>query len=245
MVSFFLPKRRPMDNVEMTIAAPQEDEFALCAATFKSPCMAWVFLRQKEQFEKYLTFRNVDRAEVSQWSAAFETFLKKLQWRDNRPLVLKSPPHTARIRLLLALFPNAKFIHIHRDPFTVFQSTRRTFQIMATWHNLHRADVPDLDDWLIRQYRLMYEAFFEDRPLIPSGNYCEVAFEQLERDPIGEIRKIYQSLNLADFNSFEPTLQKYVNSLAGYKKNVFRDLDPELKTRLRREWYQCFEEWAY
>jgi len=245
MVSFFLPKRRPMDNVEMTIAAPQEDEFALCAATFKSPCMAWVFLRQKEQFEKYLTFRNVDRAEVSQWSAAFETFLKKLQWRDNRPLVLKSPPHTARIRLLLALFPNAKFIHIHRDPFTVFQSTRRTFQIMATWHNLHRADVPDLDDWLIRQYRLMYEAFFEDRPLIPSGNYCEVAFEQLERDPIGEIRKIYQSLNLADFSSFEPTLQKYVNSLAGYKKNVFRDLDPELKTRLRREWYQCFEEWAY
>jgi len=245
MMSFFLPKRRPMDNVEMTIAAPQEDEFALCAATFKSPCMAWVFLRQKEQFEKYLTFRNVDRAEVSQWSAAFETFLKKLQWRDNRPLVLKSPPHTARIRLLLALFPNAKFIHIHRDPFTVFQSTRRTFQIMATWHNLHRADVPDLDDWLIRQYRLMYEAFFEDRPLIPSGNYCEVAFEQLERDPIGEIRKIYQSLNLADFSSFEPTLQKYVNSLAGYKKNVFRDLDPELKTRLRREWYQCFEEWAY
>src|SRR5882724_2405025 len=236
-VSFFLPKRRPMDNVEMTIAAPQEDEFALCAATFKSPCMAWVFLRQKEQFEKYLTFRKVDLAEVSQWSAAFETFLKKLQWRDNRPLVLKSPPHTARIRLLLDLFPNAKFIHIHRDPFTVFQSTRRTFQIMATWHNLHRADVPDLDDWLIRQYRLMYEAFFEDRPLIPSGNYCEVAFEQLERDPVGEIRKIYQSLNLADFNSFEPTLQKYVNSLAGYKKNVFRDLDPELKTRLRREWY--------
>ena len=245
VLSFFLPKRRPMDNVEMTIAAPQEDEFALCATTFMSPCIAWIFPRQKEQFEKYLTFRNVDPDEVTEWRDAFYTFLKKLQWRDNRPLVLKSPPHTARIRLLLELFPNAKFIHIHRDPDTVFLSTRRTFQIIATWHNLQKMDVPDLDDWLIRQYRRMYDAFFEDRTLIPRGNYAEVAFEQLERDPIGEIRKIYQTLSLPDFTTFEPTLKKYVTSLAGYQKNTFPNLDPNLKTRLRREWHRCFAEWGY
>jgi hypothetical protein len=234
-----------MDNVEMTIAAPQEDEFALAAATFKSPCMAWVFPRQKEHFEKYLTFRDVNPAEVAEWRDAFYTFLKKLQWRDGRPLVLKSPPHTARIRLLLDLFPNAKFIHIHRDPFTVFQSTRRTFEIMVTWHNLQKVDVPDLDDWVIRLYRLMYDAFFEDRRLILAGNYCEVAFEQLERDPISEIRRIYQTLNLPDFNTFEPALQKYLNSLAGYQKNTFQDLDQNLKTRLRREWRKSFDEWGY
>lgn len=245
VLSFFLPRRRPMDNVEMTIAAPQEEEFALCAMTFMSPCIAWIFPRQKEQFEKYLTFHNVDPAEVVQWRDAFHTFLKKLQWRDNRPLVLKSPPHTARIRLLLDLFPNAKFIHIHRDPFPVFQSTRRTFQIVAPWHSLQKLDVPDLDDWLIRQYRMMYDAFFEDRSLIPTGNYAEVAFEQLERDPIGEIRKIYQTLNLPDFAVFEPTLRKYVNSLAGYQKNTFPNLDPNFKTCLHREWHKCFDEWSY
>jgi hypothetical protein len=244
-VSFFVPKHRPMDNVEMTITAPQEDEFALCAATFLSPIMAWVFPRQKEQFEKYLTFRNVDRTEVAEWRAAFETFLKKLQWHDNRPLVLKSPPHTARIRLLLDLFPNAKFVHIHREPFTVFQSTRRTFQLVAPWHNLQKLDVPDLDDWLIRQYRLMYDAFFEERPLIPAGHYCEVAFEDLERDPVGELRKIYRSLNLPNFSTFQPALQKYVDSLAGYKKNTLPAVDPALKTRLRHEWRKCFDEWGY
>jgi omega-hydroxy-beta-dihydromenaquinone-9 sulfotransferase len=244
-MSFFLPRRRPMDNVEMTLATPQEDEFALVAATFKSPCMAWVFFRQKEQFEKYLTFRDVDPAEVAEWRDAFYTFLKKLQWRDSRPLVLKSPPHTARIGLLLKLFPNAKFIHIHRDPCTVFQSTRRTFEIMVTWHNLQRPNVPDLDNWLIRLYRMMYDAFFEDRDLIPAGNYREVAYEELERDPIGEVRKIYQTLKLPDFTAFEPCLQKYVNSLTGYQKNTFRELDPNLKARLRREWGRCFEEWGY
>jgi hypothetical protein len=105
--------------------------------------------------------------------------------------------------------------------------------------------VPDLDDWLIRNYRVMYDAFFEDRALIPAGNYCEVAFEQLEREPIGEVRKIYQTLNLRDFATFEPSLQKYVNSLAGYQKNTFRELDPSVKTRLRREWHKCFDEWDY
>ncbi len=245
MLSFFLPRRRPMDNVEMTLGAPQEDEFALTAATFKSPCMAWVFPRQKEQFEKYLTFRDVDSAEIAEWRDAFYTFLKKLQWRDHRHLVLKSPPHTARIKLLLQLFPNAKFIHIHRDPFTVFQSTRRTFQIMVTWHNLQKVVVPDLDEWLIRQYRQMYDAFLQDRSLIPSGNFCEVAFEQLERDPIGEIRHIYQTLNLPDFNVVKPTLEKYATSLAGYRKNAFSNLDANLKARLRHEWHKCFDEWGY
>ena len=245
MLSFFLPRRRPMDNVEMSLAAPQEDEFALCAATLKSPCMAWVFPRQKESFEKYLTFRDVDSLEVAEWREAFYVFLKKLQLRDNRPLVLKSPPHTARVRLLLELFPNAKFIHIHRNPVPVFQSTRRTFQIMVHWHNLQRTEVPDLDDWLIRQYRTMYDAFLEDRSKIPARQYCEVAFEQLERDPIGEIRKIYQTLDLPDFAVFEPALQKYTDSLAGYKKNTFPELDANLKTRLLREWEKYFAEWDY
>jgi len=245
MLSFFLPRRRPMDNVEMSITAPQEEEFAICAATFKSPCMAWVFPRQKEKFEKYLTFREVDSGEIAEWREAFCTFLRKLQWRDHRPLVLKSPPHTARIRLLLELFPNAKFIHIHRNPFPVFQSSRRTFQIMIHWHSLQRPEVPDLDDWLIRQYRLMYDAFFEDRSKIPPGHYCEIGFEELEHDPIGEIRRIYQTLNLPDFSVVEPALQKYVNSLAGYKKNTFPELDPNLKTRLRCEWQKCFDEWGY
>jgi hypothetical protein len=36
--------------------------------------------------------------------------------------LLKSPVHTARVELLLQLFPKAQFIYIHRDPYTVFKS---------------------------------------------------------------------------------------------------------------------------
>jgi omega-hydroxy-beta-dihydromenaquinone-9 sulfotransferase len=244
-LSFFVPRHRPMDAMALTLASPQEDEFALCASSLKSPCMAWVFPRQKEKFEKFLTFRAAEKTEIDEWGAAFIHFLKKVQWRCRRPLVLKSPPHTARIRLLLALFPEARFVHIHRDPYAVFQSSRRTFRILFDWHGLQRPPLGDLDDWVLRQYKQLYEAFFEERDLIPNGRFHEVAFERLEQDPAGEVRRLYEALNLGGFDTFEPKLQSYVDSLSGYRKNSLPGLSRELRERIGREWKAAFDEWGY
>jgi hypothetical protein len=38
-------------------------------------------------------------------------------------LLLKNPVNTARMGLLFEMFPSAKCIHIHRDPYDVFRST--------------------------------------------------------------------------------------------------------------------------
>src|SRR5437879_2520647 len=64
LMSFFLPRQRPMDNMEWALSSPQEDEFALCVSSLKSPCLAWVFPRQRERFEKYLTFRTAAPNEI-------------------------------------------------------------------------------------------------------------------------------------------------------------------------------------
>jgi omega-hydroxy-beta-dihydromenaquinone-9 sulfotransferase len=245
LVSFFMPKHRPMDGMRWGATSPQEDEFALCVVSQKSPCLSWVFPRQKARFTKYLSFRTVDPAEIREWREALLRFVRKVQWRHGRPLVLKSPPHTARVRLLLELFPQAKFVHIHRDPYRVFQSSRRTFLTLFDWMGLQRPELDDLADWILRQYTEMYEAFFADRQLIPAGRLHEMSFEQLERDPVGELRKMYAALRLPDFRSFEPALQAYVSSLAGYLKNAFTDLSPDLKARIRQAWRACIEEWRY
>jgi omega-hydroxy-beta-dihydromenaquinone-9 sulfotransferase len=241
----FMPSRRPMDNMGLSLASPQEDEFALCSTSLKSSCMQWVFPSHRDEFRKFLTFKAAGPAEITSWQQAFLTFIKKLQWHYQRPLLLKSPQHTARIRLLLDLFPEAKFVHIHRDPFRVFQSSRQTFQIMFTWHGLQRPELESLDDWIIEQYREMYEAFFEQQPLIPSGRFHEVSFEELERDPVEQVRELYRALDLPDFRALEPKLRSYVGSLAGYRKNQFSDLSLELKQRLRHEWVVSFEKWGY
>lgn len=244
LIGRLFPKRRPMDNMEWNLQSPQEDEFALCVSSFKSPYMGWKFPRQRDHYDRYLTFRGVPDSEIAQWQEAFLLFLRKLTWKYERPLVLKSPPHTCRVRLLLQMFPGARFVHVHRNPYAVFQSSRHLFQVGAVRERLQRPRQDDLDEWTLRQYRQMYDVFFEERSLIPEGHFHEVCFEDLEADPVAQVRSIYENLGLP-FTQVEPALRRYVDSIAGYRKNEFPDLSAALRARIGVEWQRCFQEWGY
>ena len=245
ILSFFLPEHRPMDNVALKMGSPQEDEFAICTAGLASPYLGWVFPRRLDDYDRYLTLRDLPASDVARWREALWLFLRKLTLKYRRPLVLKSPPHTCRIRLLLEMFPEARFVHIHRNPHTVFQSSRQLFQLMFELNRFQRPPLGDLDEWILRQYQVMYDAFFEERRLIPGGHFHEVGFEQLEDDPIGQVRRLYDALDLPDFAHAEPALRAYVESIARYKKNEFPELPPAMRARIARAWPSSFEEWRY
>jgi omega-hydroxy-beta-dihydromenaquinone-9 sulfotransferase len=160
--------------------------------------------------------------------------------------VLKSPGHTCRIKMLLDVFPDAKFVHIHRNPYAVFQSTQHTLRKVLPWWAMQRSTIlEDLDERTIRQFKQVYEVFFEEKELIPQDRFHDVSFENLEADPMGQVRRIYEALALPEFQDVEPTLRRYVESLTGYKKNTFREIPAELKMRIAGEWRRCFEEWHY
>src|SRR5262249_19676879 len=89
------------------------------------------------------------------------------------------------------------------------------------WWCLQRPDESNLDDRIVSQYKEVFEVFFEERGLIPPGHLHEVCFEELEEDPIGQLHRLYERLDLPDFASVEPILREYLRSLAGYKKNTF------------------------
>jgi hypothetical protein len=206
--------------------------------------MGWIFPRRREHYDRYLTFRGVPEAELRRWREELLRFLRKLTRKYHRPLVLKSPPHTGRIRLLLEMFPHARFVHIHRDPYAVFASSRRTFRVNGLLNGLQHPRGDD-EGWVLGQYRALYDAFFEERGLIPAGHFHEVGFERLEADPIGEVGRIYEALGLPDFSHVEPALRRYVDSIAGYRKNASPPLSDELRRRIVAEWRPCFEEWGY
>ena len=187
-------RRRYQDEMAQGAGMPSEDEFALCTMTGLSPYMGWCFPGDGVDYDRYLTFRGVPDEEVARWGHALTTFLKKLTVRFGRPLVLKSPPHTARIRLLLGLFPDARFVHIHRNPYDVFRSTRHMIRVVQPLYHLREGPLQDGDDRIISVYTEMYDAYFEERGLIPEGRLCDVAYEDLEREPVGVVGSIYESL---------------------------------------------------
>ncbi len=245
LVTPLIPSTRVFDNVAQGLQMPNEDEFATCAASLHSPYMMWSFPRTGAHYERYLTFRGVAPEEVARWRSALTLFLKKLTLKHNRPMVLKSPPHTCRIRLLLEMFPDARFVHIRRDPYTIFQSTRHLNEVLTRAMQFQRPDPSDLDTAVIRRYKIMYDVYFEERGLIPESRLHEVAFEDLERDPIGQIRQVYETFDLPGFGAVLPRLEEYVDTLSGYKKNEYPRLAPALRVQIQEAWRRSFEEWDY
>jgi len=243
--AWMVPDRRPMDNMRLSFQAPQEDEFAPCLMSLRSLYLGVSFPRREDHYARYLTFRGVPAAEVDAWKSAFLLFLRKLTFKYQKPLVLKSPPHTARIRMLLELFPGARFVHIHRDPLDVFRSFRHYFDT-AGWHTyLQRPDVGAIDDRILGRYTALHDAFFAERDLIPKGQFHEMSFADLERDPVGQLRHTYDTLGLEGFERLAPKLEREVAALTGYRKNVFPPLDPALQRKVVRAWRRSFEEWDY
>src|SRR5581483_11562630 len=129
------------------------DEFALCSMLGNGFTMGWAFHRREAYYDRFLTLRSATPSEVTEWKAAVELFLRKLAFKYRKPLVLKSPGHTCRVKLLLELFPEARFVHIYRNPYTVFQSACHTFRAISPWWSLQRPDFSHLEERVLRQYR--------------------------------------------------------------------------------------------
>jgi hypothetical protein len=244
MMAPFLPKMRVrVDNMKMAWHLPYEDEFALAGACGLSPYLSLVFTSRHEHFDRYLTMQSVSHDEVAVWKETLLYFLRKMTLKCQRPLVLKSPTHTCRIRLLLEMFPDAKFVHIHREPHVVFRSTQKMLRGAHDFWGLQRTI--NWDDRIVRQYREMYEVFFKEKQLITDGHFCEIAFDDLERAPLETMRRIYESLSLPDFSTFESDLRTYLESVSGYKRNDFSELSVSERQLLADRWRLCFEAWGY
>ena len=162
-------------------------------------------------------------------------FLKCLTVRTPRRIVLKSPPHTFRIKVLLEMFPKARFIHIIRNPLVIFPST------INLWKRLYRNDglqVPTyegLDEHVFATFTRMYEVFERDRGLIPAGQFCEVRYEDLVAQPIQQMQRVYEELNLGGFEKVRPQMEAYFAKKADYKTNRYQ-LPPELAAEIGRRW---------
>jgi hypothetical protein len=240
-----LPDRRPMDNMPLSFDAPQEDEFAICLNCFRSLYLGISFPRREDHYDRYLTFRGVPRKEIDEWKAALLWFLKKLTFKYGRAILLKSPPHTARVRLLLELFPDARFVHIHRDPYAVFQSFQHYFDTAVWYTHLQQPNRRQVDERILRRYTELYDAYFEQRGLIPRSRHHELAFADLERDAVGQMRLVYEKLGLPGWDRYEPKLRAYLSSVAGYQKNKFVPPAPHMRRAVARAWRRSFEVWGY
>jgi hypothetical protein len=217
---------------------------ALAALGAPTPYLSWAFPQRSEHFLRFLSLRDATNAERSAWKSAMEYCVRKWTWIYRRPLLLKSPPNTARIRWLLELFPDARFVHIHRHPLEVYQSSLHLYNV---WKSriafLQKPDFSCMEKRILRLYQEMHKALDADRGLIPAGNYHAMCFEELERNPLGELQNLYESLCLG-----APPLtylKKYLANIRLYKKNNYPKLKRAERDRVTEAWGPWLRGWGY
>ncbi len=237
---------RLIDNVPLFLDAPEEDEFALANMSPYSFLHGFSFPRRARYFfKRYVLFEGVSQLELEGWTGTYLYLLRKVTLASGgKRLVLKNCANTARIRVLLRLFPEAKFIHIYRNPYRVFLSTLHLHRTVLPRSQLQRIDPGEIEENVLLFYERLMKRYLEDRHLIPAGNLVEVRFEDLERAPLDELRRIYEELELPGFGAAEPAFRAYLRAVAGYRKNTYR-LAPEDIAVVNERWGFALDRWGY
>jgi hypothetical protein len=242
--TFLAPEQRPMDNMAAGWDRPQEDEFALCLLGLPSTYADIAFPNHPPMYPGSLDLSGLSPGELKRWKQTFRHFLQTLMFRDSRRLVLKSPPHTARIPVLLEMFPDARFVHIVRDPYVVFPSTVNLWKSLARSHCLQTPNHDEVEEKVLREYRIIYDRLEEARPLLRPGRFHEVRYEKLIADPIGELGKVYSALELKGFDTARPRLEQYLRQTTGYETNKYAITD-EQRAKIEERWGDVIERYGY
>lgn len=119
----------------------------------------------------------------------YADILRLLQDDSGDRWVLKAPAHTAELPSLLAAFPDAIVVHLHRD---VVQTVTSGASLFAVFRSTYSDDVDPAD---VGRYQLETTATWFDRAMaardaLPDARVVDVAFPELAADPIALARKL-------------------------------------------------------
>ncbi len=246
LIEMVLPETRGMDNVSLTLDSPQEEEMALGNMNPLCYYNCYYFPQKlREHYRRSILFEGVKKEELESFAKVYRYLLKKLTLaNDGKRLLLKNPASTTRARWLKTVFPNARFVHIIRNPYNVFCSTLKHYgQTMPAFAWQSYANL-DFESITLENYRLMMKRYLEDLSAIPAENLIEVTYEEIEKNPLQEIEKIYDFHGLSGREKAFENIRTYLDRQRNYRRNVYRLTSAQVQ-RIKEEWGFALDHWGY
>lgn len=241
-----LPEDRFIDAMQVTPDSPQEDEIGLASMQPISFYHGLYFpTRLQENFDAGIFFDGCSPKAIETWQRVVQQFFEKVQFqRPGKPLLIKNPVYTARVAMLRRLFPDAKFIHIYRNPYVVFQSTRNFYWKLFKELALQPFENAPVDELILTRYPRMMQAVLDDTRSLPPHQFVELRFEEVERDPVAHLEHIYTQLDLDGFAAAKPQFEAYLKARQRYQKNRY-PYSPDDIRRVEQHWGAFIERWQY
>ena len=248
LVRKILPEKRPMDNMYISCDSPHEEEWAITNTFSYTPYNFLRFPKNYKRYREFVFFDNLSPKVQDMWKQKYLKFLKKLTLKYNcKRLVLKNPVNTARIPMLLEIFPDAKFIHIYRNPYVVYASTKNLYKKNTPVFTFHEVDEElenEIEEGFTKIYQQIMGNFFQHKNLIPPQNFVEIKYEDFIGNELDEMKRIYQHLNLPGFEQVKPKFQEFIEQNSNYKTNSYL-FDKQMIAKIYNAWKFTIDQWQY
>jgi len=166
-------------------------------------------------------------------------FLQHLQYQAPRSgvWVLKCPDHVFALDEIRAVYPDARFVFVHRDPLQVIASVARLTEVLRQPFTKHvdRAVLgrQEIERWSLGA-ELMIQAA-DQQPFVEP--ICYIHYRDLTRDPAGTVEKLYDHFSLALKPEVARRIERVVEGSpnGGYGVNQYRFATYQIDPAVVRE----------
>ncbi len=157
--------------------------------------------------------------------------------------VLKAPRHRRYLDILLQVLPTAQIVLTQRDPVKSITSacslrmtTRSAYQDSVDPLAIGRRAMDKIRDFLEESI----EAFDRMRRELDTGQFVDVQYADMMRDPIATVRGIYEALGYTYSDAFETRMRQWLAENPQHKHGVHR-YTPEQFGLDRHELFELFK----
>ena len=240
-----MPAIRPMDNMPLGATLPKEEEFAVGNMGVESMTNALYFPKNfSNYFNRFVLFQGKPKEKLN-WKRNHLFLLKKLTLKNRgKQLLLKSPFDTGRIKEILELYPDAKFIHIYRHPFAVYSSNEKLYESVLPQIAFHKVSNSIMEQHVLYTYKAMYQKYFADKLFIPPKNLIEFSYEQFIGNEPDLLKHVYAQLGLNGFGIMEPIYMEELKRNSQYQTNKYR-LNSKQELQVYERWKFAFDAFGY
>ena len=195
-----IPKLRAIHTIRATTPEECQQIATMNIRSFVYMCMADV-----PEYIEYL--KNTSFDSVFKWHKNFYQALE-LSGKPQRWL-LKDPSHIGHLPEILKTYPNAKFIHIHRDPIesvgsfcSLTKNVRLAFSKKISTHGIGETVI---DFW---NHNL--EKGMSDRKSLSNNQIVDIQYSEFIKNPLDHIKNTYMQLNFDMNIATENKIQNYL-----------------------------------
>ncbi len=172
----------------LEVNAPEE-ELGLIQHSFSSEL--WEVTNIVPSFSRWL--ENNDQTFAYKYMIKLLKIMSWFRGIDGGTWVLKTPNHMQHFTEMANVFPGAKLIYTHRDPVRCVGS-----MCSVAWNSQTRdtdnLEAKDVGKEWYRKVDVMVRKNEEGRSKFPKDQILDLMYDDLNRDPIGQIEKVYEFL---------------------------------------------------